>query len=726
MPVIVVSSTEVAARLARYTVKPKPGQDPADRVLHVAGQHCRPETVAVDFAVTRRRFGTQGATRMSPSRYALPDVGEVATHVRVTRPNGRRVWREAREGETATHVCHPGSLVRQAEGRHLILSWGPDEVNPDDPEQVAWAFAFSVDMMRADYPGEQFMATGQADGKGGVFHVHIVRNATLFADQVVDGKLYKAGSKLAGALTDVDALRDRSDRFLAEHGAKYGLGPQRLPSTAERKKERRSSRDRRMARNGEKSNHDVIRDAFEAAMDDPRAVDLAGFTEAMAERDVLVFERVTRAGTPRESRALSYRLPGMPQNVRGTTLGEHYAHQSAMEQLAANAAGLPRERRPERVQAGLPRPTDAPTPAELAEIRRDVLALARDEQLERMEEEYSAAAVVDEYLANEAYASGDHETVLRLAAELRADLPGWRRRQEEQERRDAERQAAADAASDARIAARAEKLAAERAAAEAEEAALAEARRERVAEMGAAQAERNEAEKARVAAALAEREARLSEPAVAPEAPLVDEEETTPARPADSAPAPSPEIAEDEYEDDLIDGRGLLDYSLEEIERMMGYYGPAEPDAEPASPSAPAAGPVPAPAAPDPTRQRAAAKPRRPVSPRTQATLDALPEFERGALLALSQGHRIDDRTVPKGIGEKFLRDHGDRMHPLVFEQMQLREEKKRAAAWQHDLGRYDARDATRDQLSRGVYEMIAEDGPETLYEPDADEEQYE
>ncbi|QZY52258.1 relaxase family protein [Leucobacter tenebrionis] len=734
MPVIVVSSTEVAARLARYTVKPKPGQDPAERVLHVAGNHCRPETVAVDFAVTRRRFGTQGATRTSPARYALPEPGEIATHVRVTRPNGRRIWREARDGEAATHVRHPGGTVRQAEARHMIVSFGPDEVNPDDPEQVAYAFAFVNDMMRTDYPGEQFMATGQADGKGRAFHVHVVRNATLYADQVVDGKLYKAGTKLAGDLTDVEKMRDRADKFLAEHGAQYGLGPQRLPSSAERRKEKRSSRDRRMAKQGGKSNHDIIRDAFESAMDDPRAVSLAAFIEVMAEQDVLVNERITRAGTPRERRALSYRLPDMKQNVRGTTLGDHYAHESAVRQLAANAAGIPRERRPERVVAGPPRPVEAPTPAELAAIRRDVLAYARDEQLDRMEEEFSAALAVDYDLAGEAYDSGDHETVLRLAAELRSDPAGWKDRLEDQEKRADARQAALDAAADARIAERAARRAAEdeaaQAAADAEADALAAARRERLAQLGAEQAARSEAEKTRVAAALAEREARLAE-AAAHEIPLVDEEETGTAQPVDSAPAPSTEGPESTDEDGLVDGRGLLDYSVEEIEEMLGYYGPAAPAEgaaeRTASPSAPAPGPVAVPvavpASPGISRKE---QPARPVTPRVQAVLDALPEFERAALLALANGHRIDDRTVPKGIGDKFLREHGDRLDPLVYEQMVLREEKKRVAAWMHDLGRYDERDELRGQLALGIYEPVEDEGPAFLEGPDEDEEQYE
>lgn len=391
MPVEYVGTTQVGARLLRYTVKPKPGQTEAERVLHLAGQNCRPENAEHAFQRTRWRHGTQGATRKTAAKYELPEPGETAAYVRDTRPNGRRYWRPARDDEAATHVRHEGEIVRQAEARHLITSFSRDEVNPDDPEQVAQAFAFVRARHAALFPGEQATFTGQADGEGGVFHVHTVRNATLYADMEIDGKLYKAGSKLAGALTDVDRIRERADAFLAEHGAEYGLGPQRLASVKDQKKERRTSRDRRMAKQGEMSNHDVIRAAFEESMDDPRAVDLDAFVEVMAERDVEV-----KQGVRRGQGTLSYWIPdmgthntGAKKYVRGATLGDHYAFDGAVEQLAANAAGRPRERRPEPVHAGPVRPVYEPTDEELAAARETMRALAAAEREARADSEES-------------------------------------------------------------------------------------------------------------------------------------------------------------------------------------------------------------------------------------------------------------------------------------------------------------------------------------------------
>ena len=379
MPVIVMGTTEVAVRLLRYTVKNKPGQT-EPRVLHAAGVHCRPETADQEFAATRRRHGTQGAKRKSPAKYVLPGTGEVATHVRRTRPNGRRYWAVTKDGEDATHLRLEGELVRQAEARHIIVSFGSDEVNHLDPEQVAAAFGFVMQMQGTLRPGVQAHVVGQADGKGNAFHLHIVENATLYDDMDVDGKLYRAGRKLAGELTNIDKVRERADRFLAEHGQEYGLRPQRLPSVSDRKKDTRNQRDRRVATEGTLSNHDKVREAFETAMDDARATDLDAWKAVMAEHGVTVTEPGWRRGNAPKVPRLSYQLGDMTTPVRAKTLGEHYDYASTVEILDANVHGRPRIRRPESVKAGKPRLVAQPTKEELAEAHASVALLARVER----------------------------------------------------------------------------------------------------------------------------------------------------------------------------------------------------------------------------------------------------------------------------------------------------------------------------------------------------------
>lgn len=416
MPVVVIGRTEVAARLLRYTEKEKAGQvEP--RVLHAEGVRCRVPTAMEEFAALRELHGKQGATRRVKARYELPDrdAGEEAVYIRKRRPSGRKYWAVAKDGEVATHVRRDaGQVVRENEAVHLITSFGVDEVNPDDPQQVRAAFEYTVAMMRDLYPGAQIKLVGQADGagmtdadgnfltSGGKFHVHAVLNAVVADRMEVDGQVWEAGRKLSGALTDITRVRQRADEFNAAHHSEYNLPKQRLASVEDQRREKRSVRDRRMAAEGKKSNHDVIRDAYEQAMDDARSVDLDGFVEVLGEHGV----EVTVRGSQRP--ALSYRLPeAMKTNVRGTTLGEHYAYVETLEQLAANAAGEPRRRRPEPVPEPAARPATAVSAAEVEQARELMEWLARDERAR------AVADRVEARLAQMAEDFGDSVEVLR-------------------------------------------------------------------------------------------------------------------------------------------------------------------------------------------------------------------------------------------------------------------------------------------------------------------------
>ncbi|WP_166791279.1 relaxase/mobilization nuclease domain-containing protein [Cryobacterium sp. Hh7] len=340
-----IGKTAVAARLLRYTEKEKAGGT-EPRVLYSEGIRCRVPTAEREFAAVRRMHGKQGAKRKVPAKYELPEPGEVATHVRRARPNGRKYWALAAGSAAATHVRREGDgYVDEIQAVHVIVSFGLDEVNPDDPEQVRRAFEFVVTMMTGLFPGVQMKCVGQADSASRAFHVHGVLQAVVVERMEVDGQIWEAGRKMSGALTDIGRLRERADNFIKQRGVEYGV-EQKLPSMTKQKAENRSTRDRRMATKGQTSNHDIIRSAFEDSMDDPRSVDLDGFVEVMSENHVTVNLRVSRAGKPGEKHALSYRLDEMKTPVRGTSLGAHYAFDSTIQQLEDNASGQERERRP--------------------------------------------------------------------------------------------------------------------------------------------------------------------------------------------------------------------------------------------------------------------------------------------------------------------------------------------------------------------------------------------
>ena len=298
----------------------------------------------------------------------------------------------ATDEEEATHVRREGAVVKENEAVHYIVSLGLDEVNPDDPEQVARAFTGLTTMFRELYPGLQMKLVGQADGDGmtpdqesgekrGKFHVHGVGNAVVFARMEVDGKVWEPGSKVSGALTDINRVRERQDAWIAERGAEWGL-TQRLRPVREQKSEKRSMTDRQKASKGEVSNHDRIREAFWAAMDDPRCVDLDGFKTVMAEAGVEVIEPGWRRGKAPKVRRLSYRVASMATNVTGGTLGEHYMYDNVVSQLDAIAAGLPRARRPEPPAAGAPKPLTVTTDQELTQARDTVARMVQEERLD--------------------------------------------------------------------------------------------------------------------------------------------------------------------------------------------------------------------------------------------------------------------------------------------------------------------------------------------------------
>lgn len=422
MPVVVIGKTAVASRLLRYTEKEKAG-GVEPRVLYSEGIRCRVPTAEREFAAVRRQHGKQGAKRKTPARYILPDPGEVATLVRSSRPNGRKYWAIASDGQTATHVRREGEgYVDELEAVHVIVSYGLDEVNPDDPDQVRRAFEFVATMMADLYPGVQMKLVGQADGAGKAFHVHCVQNAVIVAPMELDGLIWAAGRKMSGALTDINRLRERVDEYIEQYGADYGV-EQKLPSVQEQKLERRSARDRSMAARGEISNHDIIRTTFENSMNDARSIDLASFMAVMAEHDVTVNHRVTRAGKPNETQALSYRLDDMTTPVRGVTLGDHYAFESAVQQLEANMSGLSRERRPENQHAGAARPSTALSADDIANALAVVEKLAHDERLVRLNAQMDAdlplAQDEDYDAAVEANRLGDATELARLAQATR-------------------------------------------------------------------------------------------------------------------------------------------------------------------------------------------------------------------------------------------------------------------------------------------------------------------
>ncbi|MDP5226906.1 MULTISPECIES: hypothetical protein [Arthrobacter] len=406
--------TKSSPNLDDYLGREKEGND-LPRVLYEAGQHCRPETAKAEFRALREEHGQQGAMRTVAARYAEPDDPSDATHLKV----GKN-WRAAKPNETATHLRIEPQVPfeKRDEAHHFIYSFDLATVNPDDPDQCLRAFEAVVAFREQDTPGTQskFVAHGDAKGskaaiergEGGKFHVHEAMNAVVHTDMVVEGREFKAGQRVAGAITHVDSYRARWDRFLETRGHEFGLAPQDravLPEVGspEYRAKRTTDKDFWSRERGEISDHDRARRGIEAA-----------FGELWEDRDSFALlapeDRVARLAavastsgdvelklrsTQKGDRIRSFVVPGRAQAIGSTKLGDRYSNIGIAEQLELLAQGdwKPLERRSVGPAKEVPELPDA-TIASLQE-RAELMAL--DEQQE---------AELDAWLADRAAEDG--------------------------------------------------------------------------------------------------------------------------------------------------------------------------------------------------------------------------------------------------------------------------------------------------------------------------------
>lgn len=388
--------------LDAYLEREKEGND-LPRVLYESGQCCRPETAAQEFRTLREAYGQEGAVRAARAKYIEPEDPAQATHIKV----GKN-WREAKAEETATHlrIAPEVPYVKRDEAHHFVFSFDLATVNPEDPESTQRAFEAVVAFREEYTPGTQskFVAHGDARGskaaiergEGGKFHVHEAMNAVVHTDMVVEGREYRRGQRVAGAITHVDTYRTAWDDFLERRGHEYGLGPQDrsvLPEVGspEYRAVHRTDHDHWARERGEISDHDRARRGMESAYaklaEDP--TQLVGLTDAervervaaevAATGDVELKLRRTKAG---EVRIRSFVVPGRKQSIGSTKLGDRYANTTATvggvgEQLDRIAAGTWEPHT--RGEVGPPKEIERlPEPA-VAKLQQDVDDIASEE-----------------------------------------------------------------------------------------------------------------------------------------------------------------------------------------------------------------------------------------------------------------------------------------------------------------------------------------------------------
>lgn len=373
------------------------------RVLFASGQHCRPETAKAEFRALREEHGREGEMRTVPSKYIaqdqLPD-GLEPTHLKV----GKN-WRAAKANEAATHYRQEPLLdqEKRSEAYHYIISFAPDTVNRDDSEACRQAFEAVEAMWAQDYPGTQAKLVAHGDAKGskdakergeeGKFHVHIAANAIIHSEMEVDGRTYKPGQRMAGALTNVDTMRERWDKFLETRGHEFGLEPQdrqvlpEVGSKEYRDKPRRTNQDYWENDRGQISDHDRARrgleTAFEKLAEDPSTMAKLDQNERMQRLasevgttgDLELKLRTQKSDGQQKIR--SFMVPDRKQAIGHTKLGGRYANDGVQEQLELIAQG---QWKPyERSRSGPLKPITELDDTEVAHLQRTADGLATQE-----------------------------------------------------------------------------------------------------------------------------------------------------------------------------------------------------------------------------------------------------------------------------------------------------------------------------------------------------------
>lgn len=265
----------------------------------------------------------------------------------------------------------------------FVFSWGLNELNPADPEDVEKAMR-AVSRFFDRLPPAARLQVAQGDGKsadGGPpkLHIHAPVANVVLQDCTVNGQTYRAGSSLGGKALDVEWMRQQFDECCELEGITQTLVPYV-------KGDRRSGLDAAARRAGKRTNNDVCKDAVEEAIRSG-AGDLEEFEAELAARGVELRVERKAAGKYAGQTWLAYRPVGAKGWTRDTFMGlERYGHAAVMAGLADPSSRTSRTVNP---LPGPPKPLPVPT----AEQQEESAAVVDDLATKRRARGYGSTPV---------------------------------------------------------------------------------------------------------------------------------------------------------------------------------------------------------------------------------------------------------------------------------------------------------------------------------------------
>jgi hypothetical protein len=252
----------------------------------------------------------------------------------------------------------------------FVFSWGLNELNPADPEDVEKARRV-VSRFFDRLPPAARLQVAQGDGKsadGGPpkLHIHAPVANVVLADCVINGQTYRAGSSLGGKALDIEWMRHQFGECCELEGVPQTLVPYI-------KGDRRSGLDAAARRAGKRTNNDVCKDAVEESIRSG-ARTLQEFEVELAAHGVELRVERKVSGKYAGQTWLAYRPVGAKGWTRDQFMGlERYGHAAVMAGLADPSSRTPRTVNP---LPGPPKPLPVPTAEQLNESATVVDELA--------------------------------------------------------------------------------------------------------------------------------------------------------------------------------------------------------------------------------------------------------------------------------------------------------------------------------------------------------------
>lgn len=216
-------------------------------------------------AVTRVTNTKNGSAAI---RYAFEEPSHKEGMDRVLASSGHNLDTNfAMEQMRAVWKSHGKNDGKHVQVYRIIQSFGLNELDPANDEDIEKANAIGYETAAELYPDRQILVATQADGDGGKLHNHIIVNSVQF----------ESGKSLRGKdTTSFKRVSEHSDSVLKRHGIKP------LESTGERRKE--TMAEVKMRQDGEYVWKDDLTERIEQCVSEPDVTSHAQFIDRMKEK----------------------------------------------------------------------------------------------------------------------------------------------------------------------------------------------------------------------------------------------------------------------------------------------------------------------------------------------------------------------------------------------------------------------------------------------------------